>query len=266
MKDLGLIAGKGDYPFLVASEARKHGVERIHLAAFDGETSEELEKMADRTSWMRVGQLSKLVKFFASANVKEVIMAGQITPKRLFDVKPDIRALIILATLKERNAESIFGAIADELGRGGAVLLPATTFLEEYLAGEGHLAGPRAGKTVMRDIDFGWPIAKKVSELNIGQTVVVKKGTVLAVEGYEGTDAAIRRGGELGRGGATVLKVTKPNQDMRFDVPVVGPRTLRVAAESGIGAVVCEAGKTLLLHPEVVEGLAREHGVTVWGR
>lgn len=262
---LGLIAGKGLYPRLVLDEARKAGGIPVALAAFEGETAPELAAAADRSEWLRVGQIGKMLKFFKEAGVTHAMMAGQISPQRLFDLRPDFKALMLLAKLKERNAESIFGAIADELAANGIELLPAVTFLENHLVREGLSAGPDPARQLQQDIEFGWAIAKQVSDLNIGQTIIVKKGTVLAVEGYDGTNETIRRGGGLGKGGATMIKVAKRNQDMRFDVPVIGPDTLRIAGESGISAIVCEAKKTLLLGSEELRQLARSHRVSVWG-
>jgi DUF1009 family protein len=265
MKSLGLIAGKGSYPFLVAREARAHGVGRIVLAAFEGETDPALAAEAGVVQWMRVGQLGRLLDFFRGEGVSEAMMAGQITPGRLFDLRPDFKALFLLAKLRSRNAESLFGAVADELEKAGVRLLPAVTYLDEHLATPGLLAGPAPGRGLVRDIEFGWPLVKQIAALDIGQTLVVKKGTVLAVEGFDGTDETIRRGGRLGKGGAVVLKVSKPDQDFRFDVPVIGPATLRSAAEGGVGAIVCEAKKTLLLDRAELSELARLHRITVWG-
>jgi len=249
---LGIIAGNGRYPFLLAREARAAGVGRLVAAAFEKETDPKLAEEVDEITWLRVGQLGKLCKYFQEQAVPSAIMAGQIAPGNLFDLRPDLKALMVLATLKERNAESIFGAIAGELAKAGTELLPATTFMEAHLAPVGHFAGPAPGKRVAEEIAFGYRIAKETSRLDIGQTVVVKKGTVLAVEAFEGTDAAARRGGELGKGGAVLVKVSKPNQDFRFDVPVFGERTLEVARDSGIAVLACEARKTLLLDKEAL--------------
>lgn len=266
VKHLGLIAGKGDYPELVLSEARSHGVEQVTIAAFDGETSKELVDKADHADWMRVGQLGRLLKYFKAQGVTHALMAGQITPGRLFDLRPDFKALLLIAKLKQRNAETLFGGVADSLEEQGIQLLPATTFLEGHLAAQGHIAGPRPSKAFKADVDFGWPLAKQVSALDIGQTIVVKRGTVLAVEGFDGTNDTLRRGGKLGKGRSTVVKVSKPRQDMRFDVPVIGPQTLKVAAESNITGIVCEAKKTLLLNREELTQLAHSHGITLWGQ
>jgi len=266
MTGLGLIAGKGNYPHLMLTEARRQGVKHIALAAFEGETDPALIAQADSHCWMRVGQLGKLLAYFREEGVKSAVMAGQITPGRLFDLRPDLKALLLLARLKERNAESLFGAVADALCQNGIELLPATTYLERHLATPGLVAGPKPSGKQLRDIEFAWPLAKEVSRLNIGQSLVVKNGTVLAVEGYDGTNATLRRGGGLGRGSAVMVKVSKPNQDMRFDVPVIGPDTVRIAAESGVTCLACEAEKTLLLGADELRHLASLHKITVWAR
>ena len=191
-------------------------------------------------------------------------MVGQIAPKNLFDLRPDMKTLMLLGRLKERNAESIFNGIGEELAKSGIELLPATTFLDDLLPDCGHVCGPKPGKRVIEDAAFGFKIAKEMSRLDIGQTVVVKKGTVLAVEAFEGTNKAIKRGGELGRGDAVVVKVSKPNQDLRFDVPCIGPDTIETAASSSVSAIIVEANKTLLLGKNEIEISAERNGVTVY--
>jgi UDP-2,3-diacylglucosamine hydrolase len=262
---LFLIAGNGSYPLLAAKGAREDGVTRIVVAAFEGETDPGVAGFADEVHWMRVGQLGRLIAAAKKSGATASMMAGQIAPGNLFDLRPDFHALLLLAKLKERNAETLFGAIAGELEKAGVPLLLATTFLEQHLALEGLVAGPKPRDRVLEDIAYGHGIAKEVSRLDIGQTVVVKKGTVLAVEGFDGTDTTIRRGGELGKGEAVVVKVSKPRQDMRFDVPVVGPCTLETAAAAGVSAIAMEARRTLLLEKEQVISLAIEHNITLWG-
>src|SRR6266480_720572 len=229
---LGIIAGNGVYPRLVADSARKAGVEKIIAAAFTDETDQVLDQQVDAIEWMRVGQLSRLLKFFREQNIHHAIMAGQIAPKNLFDLRPDWKALLLLAKLKQRNAESIFAAIADELTKVGVDLLSATTFLEDFLAPAGLISGPKLSRREEEDVDLGWKIAKEIARLDIGQTVIVKNGTIVAVEGLEGTNETIGRGGALARKDAIMVKVAKPNQDMRFDVPVIGIETIRIAADA----------------------------------
>ena len=255
---LGIIAGNGVYPRLLADAARRAGVKRIVAAAFTDETDDALTAKVDEISWMRVGQLGKLISSFRSAGVAQAIMAGQIAPKNLFDLRPDWKTLLLLARLKRRNAESIFAAIGDELARAGITLLPATSFLEESLAPAGLVAGRKLSRREEEDVAFGFEIAREISRLDIGQTVVVKNGTVLAVEGFEGTNEAIKRGGALGRKDAIMAKVAKPNHDMRFDVPVIGFATIEVATEAHLRVIAIEAGCTLLLEKEtLLESAAR---------
>lgn len=261
---LGIIAGNGRYPILLAEAARARGVKRLVVAGFSGETAPEMEKLADQYTKLRVGQLGGLCTYFRDQNVKQAIMAGQITPGNLFDLRPDMKALLLLARLKERNAESIFGAIADELKKVGVKLLPATTFLEDCLPKPGHIAGPKLSRRQHADVAFGFRIAKEISRMDIGQSVVVKKGTVVAVEAFEGTDAAMERGGRLGKGDAVLVKVSKPKQDFRFDVPVVGTRTMERAHDSSIKVIACEAGRTLLLDRKLVLEQAERWGISLF--
>ena len=262
---LGIIAGNGVYPKFLAAAARKTGVTRIVAAAFTDETDPSIDKQADVVEWLRVGQLGRLLKFFREQKVHQVIMAGQIAPKNLFDLRPDVKALVVLAKLKQRNAESIFRAIADELKKIDVDLLPATTFLEDQLASKGLIAGAKLSRAEEEDVDLGWKVAKEIARLDIGQTIIVKNGTVLAVEAFEGTNDAIKRGGSLAREGAVMIKVAKPNQDMRFDVPVIGVETIRVAAEAKIRVIAVESGKTLLLERDKVVDLARRGDISLVG-
>jgi UDP-2,3-diacylglucosamine hydrolase len=263
---LGIIAGNGVYPRLLARSARAAGVKRILVAAFTNETDASLANDVDAIEWLRVGQLSRLLSFFREQKIRNVIMAGQIAPKNLFDLRPDWKALLLLARLKRRNAESIFAAIADELGEIGIEMLPATMFLEEFVASSGLMAGPKLSRRQQHDIEFGWEVAKETSRLDIGQTVIVKNGTVLAVEAFEGTNETLKRGGALGRKDAIMIKVAKPNQDMRFDVPVIGVETVRIAAEVDVRVIAIEAGKTLLLEKESLIELARRSNISVVGK
>jgi DUF1009 family protein len=263
---LGIIAGSGVYPLLLAQSARRAGVEKLVVAAFSGETNPELAGLVDEIHWMKVGQLGRLLKCLSSAGVHHAIMAGQIAPKNLFDLRPDWKTLLLLARLKRRNAETIFNAIAEDLVGVGVELLPATTFLDELVAAAGLVAGAALTRRQEDDVTFGFEIAKEMSRLDVGQTVVVKNGTVLAVEAFEGTNEAMRRGGALGRKDAVMVKVSKPNQDLRFDVPVIGPETLRIAAEAKIRVIAVEAGRTLLLEKAELIAAASRAGVSIVAR
>jgi DUF1009 family protein len=263
---LGIIAGNGVYPQLLADSARRAGVNKIVAAAFTDETDPVLEQDVDVLEWMRVGQLGRLLKFFRGQNIHHAIMAGQIAPKNLFDLRPDLKAVMLLGKLKQRNAESIFAAIADELAKIEVDLLPATTFLEDSIAKLGLIAGPKLSSREEYDIELGWNIAKEIARLDIGQTVIVKNGTIVAVEALEGTNEAIKRGGTLAREGAVMVKVSKPNQDMRFDVPVIGVETVRIAVESEVRVIAVEAGKTLLLERDAIIALAKSSNMSVVAR
>jgi hypothetical protein len=263
---LGIIAGNGVYPRLLADAARKAGAKKVIAAAFTGETDPELAQHVHLIEWMRVGQLNRLLKFFNKHEVHHAIMAGQIAPKNLFDLRPDWKALLLLGKLKQRNAESIFEAIADELAKVDIHLLPATTFLEDCLAPAGLIAGAKLSQREEEDVDLGWRIAKEIARLDIGQAIIVKNGTVVAVEAFEGTNEAIRRGGSLAREGAIMVKVAKPNQNMRFDVPVIGVETIRIAADAKLRVIAVEAGKTLLLERDAVVDLANRSKISLVAR
>lgn len=265
-QQLAIIAGNGIYPQELARAARTAGVQRIFAIAFDGETDPGLVELVDEISWLRVGQLSRMLAELRDRKISSAIMAGQIAPRNLFDLHPDWRALLLLAKLKRRNAESIFRAIAGELENIGVKLLPATTFLEKFLVAAGVMAGPNLSRREKSDVNFGWEIAQTVAALDIGQTVIVKNGTVLAVEAFEGTNETIRRGGSLGRQDAVMIKVAKPNQDMRFDVPVIGPATILAAAEASIRVIALAAGSTLLLEMERVVAAAERARISLVGR
>ncbi len=262
---LGIIAGNRSLPLMFAKEARRQGVKRLVAVAVEGETDPTLATLVDEIVWLKVGQLSKMIAAFTSRGVKYCVMTGQIAPKNLFDLRPDLRALTLLLRLRERNAHTLFGAIADELQREGVELIEATPWLKPLMPGSGFRLGPELSAAQQADVDFGFRIAKEVSRLEIGQTVVVKDGTVLAVEGFEGTDKCLARGGELAgpAGGAVAVKVAKEKHDLRFDIPCLGPQTLETCAGARIAALAFEAGKSLLLEQETCAQLARKHKLAV---
>ena len=261
LETLGLIAGNRSLPLLLARQARAAGVKRIVAVAVDGETDPALAGLVDDLVWLKVGQLSKMIAAFTERGVRQCVMAGQIAPKNLFDLRPDLRAMGVLLRLKEKNAHTVFGAIADELKKDGVELIEATPWLQPLMPSAGFHLGAKLLEAAQADVDFGFRIAKEVSRLEIGQIVVVKNGTVLAVEGFEGTDQCLARGGELAGkdGGAVAIKVAKLNHDMRFDIPCIGPQTLETCARSGIAVLALEAGRTLLLEQEICQDLIRRH-------
>jgi DUF1009 family protein len=249
----------------MARGARKAGVKRIVAASFTDETSDRLATEVDDIEWLRVGQLGKLLAYLEKSGARHAVMAGQIAPGNLFDLRPDFKALFLLARLKRRNAETIFAAIGDEMNKIGVELLPATTFMDDHLAPAGLIAGPKVKARVQDDLRFGHELAKEVSRLDIGQTVLVKNGTVLAVEAFEGTNEAIKRGGALGRGNAVMVKVSKPDQDLRFDVPVIGSLTLETCRDAGVRVIGVEAGRTIILERDRVFALAAQHKLSIFG-
>jgi DUF1009 family protein len=262
IKNLGIIAGNRSLPLLLAQNARKMGVQHITAVAFENETDPRLAQWVDTIVWLRVGQLTRMLDAFTRNGVRHCVMAGQIAPKNLFEVRPDLRAMVLLWKLKEKNAHTVFGAVADELKRAGVELIDATPWLEPLMAHAGLHLGGRLSASQREDVAFGFKLAKEVSRLEIGQTVVVKEGTILAVEGFEGTDQCLTRGGQLAgkSGGAVAVKVAKPNHDMRWDIPCVGPQTIQVCVSAGVAVLAVEPGKTLLLEREVMETDIRRHG------
>jgi DUF1009 family protein len=265
---LGLIAGSKSLPLLFAQEARRDG-RRLVAVAFEGETSPDLAPLVDEIVWLRVGQLGKMIAAFTERGVRECVMLGQIAPSNLFNLRPDLRAMGLLFRLKEKNAHTLFGAIADELQKDGVTLIDPLRWLTPWMPSGGYAVGPKLTEEQREDIRFGLRIAKEVSRLDIGQSVVVKRGTVLAVEGFEGTDACLERGGKLAgkEGGAVAVKVAKAGHDLRFDLPCVGPKTVEVCATHGIAVLAVEAGRTLLLEQPELEALAirRKLAVTTTG-
>lgn len=266
-KRIGIIAGKGIYPEVFATAARKNepNIELV-AAGFHNETFESLADQVEAMDWFRVGQLGKIIKFFKKHEVQQCIMVGQVAPSNLFDLIPDMRTMKVLAKAKKKNADTLFTGIADELAKDGIEVINATTYLDEFLVSEGYICGPTLKKKWESDLAYGFSIAKETSRLDIGQSVVVKNGTVLAVEAFEGTNACIKRGGSQGRGkGCTVVKVSKPNHDFRFDVPCIGEQTIENCAEAGIHVIGCEVGKTLILGKERVMQLCDKLKVTLVG-
>ena len=265
LESIGIIAGNRSLPLLFAKQARAGGVKRIVAVAFENETDQSIASLADEVVWVKVGQLDKMIRTFTDRGVNQCVMLGQIAPKNLFDVRPDLRAMGVLLKLKERNAQTIFGAIANELKKDGVELIEASPWLQPLMPGAGFHIGKKLSDEQRAEVEFGFRIAKEVSRLEIGQTVVVKEGTVLAVEGFEGTDKCLARGGELAgkNGGAVAVKVAKIGHDMRFDVPCIGPQTLETCAKSGVSVLAFESGRSLLLEQDVCDNLVRKHGLAV---
>ena len=265
LNSLGIIAGNRSLPLELAKHARAAGIKKLVAVGFENETNPDLAKLVDEIVWLKVGQLSKMISAFTDRQIGKCVMVGQIAPKNLFDVRPDLRAVTMLLKLKEKNAHTIFGAIANELQKEGVELIQATPWLKSLMPAKDFLIGSRLSEEQRSDIRFGYNIAKEISRLEIGQTVVVKDGTVLAVEGFEGTDRCLSRGGELAgkNGGAVAIKVAKQNHDLRFDIPSIGARTVEVCRDAKISVLAFEPEKTLLLERDLVEELARKNKISV---
>jgi DUF1009 family protein len=265
-KPIVLIAGQGIYPMLIASAVRAAGL-KIRLIAFEEETRPDLVASfpeAERRTLL-VGQLGKMLKSLREFGAGYALMAGQITPRRLFKgLHPDLKAVRILASLKRRNAETIFGAIASEIEELGVTLLDARSFLDAHLASPGCMTGRNF--PIERDyLDHGIHIARESARLDIGQGCVVRKGTVLAVEAFEGTDEMLRRAGSFKTEDALFVKTVKTRQDWRFDVPCFGVRTLETMREAHLSAAALEAGKVLILDKPAVLEQARAWGISLYG-
>ncbi len=260
---IGLIAGNGDFPHLFAESARQMGLSVVAVA-HEGETSTSLSDEVDEILWIRVGQLGKIISFFKQRDVTRAIMAGGIKKTKIFDMRPDFKALAVLSKIKEKKDDVLLRAFADVLKKENIHIEDSTRYLPKLLAEEGEWTRSLT-KEERVDVEWGWKLAKQVGALDIGQCVVVRKGVILAVEAIEGTDAAIRRGGALGREGAVVIKICKPQQDLRFDLPTVGPDTIQSMKEVKASVLAIEAGKTLILQKEAFLKEAKEANIAVVG-
>jgi DUF1009 family protein len=246
-RKLGLIAGNGKFPLIFAREARREGYEVVTVA-HRGETPHEIEELVDHVAWIQVGQLGKLIETFKRAGVTQVAMAGGIRKVKLFsNFRPDLRGIRFLAGLKSREDDALLRGVADELAKDGITVLESTLCLPHIVPKEGVLTSQAPSPAQWADIHYGFRLAKEIGRLGIGQTVIVKEGVIVAVEALEGTDAAIARGGSLARSGCVVVKVSKPRQDLRFDVPAVGVETIKNIDAVRGAALAVEAEKTILL-------------------
>ena len=261
---IGLIAGNGKFPILFAQAARKKGVEVVAIG-INEETERGLEQHVNKIYWLGVGELEKLFQVLVQEKLTSVVMAGQVRHKLLFDknIKIDKDMHKLLDNVKDKKTDSLIGAVAKRLEASGMKLLDSTIFLSDCLPEKGVLTKPSLNERVLKDIEFGRDIAKSIAGLDIGQTVVVKDRTVLAVESIEGTDEAIKRGAHYGKQGIVVIKVSKPNQDMRFDVPIIGPDTIRLLKELKASCITIEAKKTLIIDKEDTIKLADELGIGI---
>ena len=268
---LGLIAGNGRFPFLVLDAARGAGY-NVTVVAIKEEAFPNLEGACARPPiatfhWVSLGQLGKCIRVLEQAGVSQAVMAGQVKHTKLFsDIVPDMTLLGVLMRLKAKNTDALISAVADVLREHGVEILDSTAFLAPLLAREGCLTARSPSDDERRDLEFGYGVADAIAGLDIGQTIAVKSAAVVAVEAMEGTDLVIARAGQLAGRGVRVVKVAKPNQDMRFDVPVVGVSTIETMKAAGATALSVDAGKTLMIDGAAILTAADDAGIAIVGR
>jgi hypothetical protein len=264
MDKIGLIAGNRNFPIIFAQKAKQAG-NYIVAVAIKGDTSRRLKNYADKIYWMRVEEFKKMFAVFKQEEVTKIVMAGQVNPRHLFNRRvmdnPDVKAL--LENLKDKKADTVFGVIAGKLEESGFELLDSTTLVKDLLPKKSVLTRRQPDFREWQDVYFGLAIAKGISLLDIGQAVGVKNKAVVAVEALEGTDALIRRAGRIASKGAVIVKVSKPKQDMRFDIPVVGLNTVKNLIRAGVSLLAIEAEKTLFIDQEAALRLADRNGISI---
>jgi len=263
--NFGLIAGNGQFPFLVIEGARRQG-ESLAVVAIKEETDRRIEEVADNVLWVGIGQLGRMIAFFKKHGVSKAIMAGQVKHVQIFSgALPDVRMLKMLWNLPRRNTDALIGGVADEMAKEGIELIDSTHFIRDQLASAGVLTRRSPNDAELGNIEYGLHIASEIARLDLGQTIVLRAKACVAIEAMEGTDATIRRAGEMAKGRLTVVKVAKPDQDMRFDVPVVGVPTIETMIAAGATCLSITAGKTLIFDREAMLKLADKHKISVVG-
>lgn len=263
---IGLIAGGGQFPILFSKKAAKKGYQ-VFAVGFTSETDPELEDLVEELNWLYLGQVSKLIKYFRHHHIREAVLLGSIEKTSIFkDIRPDFKALSFIAKTARTHDDSILTSFADLLLKEGVKILPSTFLLPELISPRGCWTKRKPDKAEKKDISQGWTLAKKIGALDIGQCIVISNGTILAVEAIDGTDATIRRGGLLSHGnGAVVVKLSKPSQDLRFDLPSSGSQTIEIMHESGARVLVLEAGKSISFDREQMISLADRYGISILG-
>ncbi len=264
MEKIGIIAGNRKFPIVFSQAARLRGFSVVAIA-IKGDTSRRLKKCVDKIYWLGLADFSKIFDIFKKEGISRVVMAGQISPHRLFgkEINRDPELKEMLSQIKDKRADTIFGAIAAKLKDHDLELIDSTTFIGDFLPAKGTLTKKEPALETRQDIHFGFELARHIGNLDIGQTVAVKHKAIVAVEALEGTDNLIRRAGRLARGGITVVKVSKPKQDMRFDIPVVGLNTVKNLVRAGAACLAIEAGKTLFIDKEQAVRLADRKGICI---
>lgn len=264
MEKIGLIAGNKKFPILFSEAAKKRGYYIVAMA-IKGDTSAELKKFVDKIYWIGLDEFRRMFEIFKAEGVSRIVMAGQISPRRIFskEIYADEELKSLLAGIKDKKADTLFKAIAEKLKNSGFELIDSTTFIEELLPKKGALTKKEPNFAEWEDIYFGFDLAKEIAYLDIGQSVAVKNKAVVAVEALEGTDALIRRAGLITKGGAVVVKVSKPKQDMRFDIPVVGLNTIKNLIKIKAACLAIEAGRTIFIDREMSIALADKKRISI---
>jgi UDP-2,3-diacylglucosamine hydrolase len=261
----GMIAGNGSFPFLVLDGARRAGVS-LAVVAIKEETDPRIDQNDEEVEWVGIGQLGRMISFFKRRGIEKVLMAGQVKHAQIFSgAMPDLRMVRMLWNLPQKNTDALIGGIAAELAKEGIELIDSTFFITEQLAGTGILTKRRPTDSEAANIEYGLHIANEIARLDLGQTIVVRAQACVAIEAMEGTDATIRRAGKLANGKLTVIKVAKPDQDMRFDVPVVGVPTIQTMIEAGATCLSITAGKTLMFNKDDMLALANSNKIAIVG-
>jgi UDP-2,3-diacylglucosamine hydrolase len=260
----GLIAGNGRFPFLILDAARSRGLEMV-VVAIKEEAFEEINERARTVHWISLGELGKLIRIFKQEGVTQAVMAGQVKHKQIFSsIVPDLKLIRLLASLKAKNTDSLIGAVAKVLEEEGVTLLESTAFLEPLLPEPGVLTRRVPDEAESKDIAYGRRIAHEIARMDIGQSIAVRDQACVAVEAMEGTDAVIQRAAAItGNQRITIIKVSKPNQDMRFDVPVIGLPTVQLMAEVNASALAIDARKTLLIDRDKLVDFANQHDISI---
>ncbi|MEO6393175.1 MAG: UDP-2,3-diacylglucosamine diphosphatase LpxI [Pyrinomonadaceae bacterium] len=259
----GLIAGNGRFPFLVLEGARRRGVS-MSVVAIREETDPAIETLAQKVIWVGIGQLGKMLRFFKEQGVTHAIMAGQVKHVQIFSgALPDLRMLKMFMGLPRRNTDALIGGVANELAKDGIELIDSTFFIPDQLAVEGVMSRRKPDARELKDIEYGLEVAGEIARLDLGQTIVVRARACVAIEAMEGTDATVKRAGELARGKLTVVKLAKPDQDMRFDVPVVGLPTIDTMAAAGATCLCITAGKTIMFDRDAMLSRAAEKRIAI---
>lgn len=266
MMRIGLIAGSGQSPIIFSEEAKSKGFS-VYAVAHNNETDPTLKNYVDAIEWIYLGQIKRIIKFFKKNDIDQAVMIGGITKTKMFsDVRPDAKAISIIAKMKHTHDDGVLRGFVRVLEKEGIKIQESTFLLPHLIAREGCWTRRKPSRSENADIEIGWKVAKEVGRLDIGQCVVVGGGSVLAVEAIDGTDATIKRGGRLGEGSAVVVKVCKPNQDIRFDIPAVGIQTIQMMYEAGAKVLVVEADKTIVFDQKEMIRLANELGISVLAR